>query len=93
MTPEIKLAYYRKSDWDKLMKSIVDRYSMHDSWEEWNEEYKRTKKRLKSLGFTLHDMAINIDNLNLYCIEKKLNNEARTRSQYASKLPLTKKKK
>jgi hypothetical protein len=92
MIPEIKLAYYREKDWDKLMKSIADRESMHDTWEEWSMEYDKTKTLLKKQGFVVHDITIDIDNLNQYCIEKKLINNGKTRSQYVSQLPLTKKK-
>ncbi len=93
MTVEIKLAYYRKSDWEKLMRSIVDRDSMHDTWEEWNREYKRAKKGLRDQGFVVHDMVIEIDALKQYCLERGLKNNGGTRSHYASQLPLTEKKK
>ncbi|MDZ7847446.1 MAG: hypothetical protein U5L96_12095 [Owenweeksia sp.] len=93
MIPEIKLAYYQKTDWPKLMKSIVDRDSMHDTWEEWNQEYHRTKKGLKEQGFVVHAMVIDIDALNQYCLERGLKNDGRTRSHYTSRLPLKEKKK
>ena len=93
MIPEIKIAYYRKGDWDKLMNSIADRESMHDTWEEWNQEYNKTKTILKGRGFVVHDITIDIDHLNQYCMESKLINNGKTRSRYVSELPLTKKKK
>ena len=93
MIPEIKLAYYRKSDWEKLMKSIVDRDSMHDTWEEWNQEYNRAKKGLKDQGFVVHDITINIDALNQHCLERGLKNDGGTRSKYVSQLALSDKKK
>lgn len=89
MTPEIKLACYRKNDWEKLMKSIVDRKSMHDTWEEWNHEYMKAKKILEDKGFIVHSIIIDIDALNQYCVERGLKNDGKTRSHYVSKLPLT----
>ena len=75
------------------MQSIVDRDSMHDTWQEWNREYKKAKKRLKKQGFVVHDMVIEIDSLKQYCLERGLKNNGATRSQYVSQLLLTEKKK
>lgn len=66
---------------------------MHDTWAEWNEEYNKTKKILKDRGFVVHEITIEIDALNLYCIEHGLLNIGATRSKYVSQLPLTKKEK
>ena len=89
MTQEIKLAYYRKSDWDKLVNSAADRQTLHESWEDWNKDYERTKRRLKHEGFVVHDMIIDIEKLNRYCTDRGVLNNGRSRSQYASQLPLT----
>lgn len=75
------------------MESIDDSHSMHDSWEEWNREYIKTKKRLEDLGLVVHDITIDIEALNRYCLERGLKNDGETRSHYTSQLPLTKKKK
>jgi hypothetical protein len=93
MIPEIKLACYRKSDWEKLMRSIVDRDSMHDTWDEWNQEYNRAKKILKDRGLVVHDITIDIDALSQYCLERGLKNDGETRSKYVSQLPISKKRK
>ena len=93
MSPEIKIAYYRKSDWDKFMRSIVDRDTMHNTWEEWNQDYNKAKKNLKDEGCVVHEMIIDIDELNLYCIERGVMNDGRARSQYVAQLPLSQKKK
>lgn len=93
MLPEIKLAYYRKEDWEKLMNSIVDRESMHDTWEEWNRDYNKVKARVKREGFVVHEMTIDIDDLNRYCMDRKLPNNGKTRSRYVQQLPLIERKK
>lgn len=93
MLPELKLAYYRKKDWNKLMRSIVDRESMHANWFEWYKEYNESKARLEEGGFTIHEMTIKIDELNQFCAEKGLKNSGETRSKYVVDLPLTYKRK
>ena len=93
MIPEVKLAYYNKSDWNKLMSSIMDKDTMHDTWEEWNEASNQTKSTLESQGFIVHVMTIDIDALNKYCKENQIMNNGKTRSQYVSQLELIEKKK
>lgn len=75
------------------MRSIVDRNAMHDTWEEWNQEYNKAKKNLMDLGLVVHDITIDIDALNQYCLERGLKNDGGTRSNYVAQLPLTKKTK
>ncbi len=88
MNPELKLAYYRKNDWDKLMNSIVDRESMHDTWEDWNKAFSKMKKSLKHQGFVVHEVTIDIDDLNKFCKKKGLKNNGKTRSNYVAGLPV-----
>ncbi len=85
---ELKLAYYRKGDWDKFMKSIVDRESMHDTWEEWNKAFNKLKNNLKDQGFVVHQVTIDIDDLIKFCKEQGLKNDGKTRSKYVAGLPV-----
>jgi len=93
MIAGVKLAYYRKSDWNKLMSSVMDRNTMHDTWEEWNEAFNEFKSNVESLGLVVHVMTIDIDALNKYCEENQIINNGKSRSQYAAQLELTEKKK
>ena len=31
----VKIAYYRKEDWKKLLEIIDDKESMHETWNQW----------------------------------------------------------
>ncbi|MEZ4949868.1 MAG: hypothetical protein R2879_04430 [Saprospiraceae bacterium] len=86
--PQFKMAYYLKKDWDRLMNSIVDRDSMHDTWEEWHAKYMETKKYMESQGCVVHDIIIDIDQLNDYCRRNGLANDGKTRSSYVGKFQL-----
>ena len=88
MVTEIKIAYYRKQDWQKLLLSSADRKTMHDSWEEWKIDYDKTIKRLEILGIDIHEITVDIDALNKYCRNNKLENVGSTRSEYVSQVPL-----
>jgi hypothetical protein len=57
------MAYYRKEDWKRFLKSIDDRKSMHETWEEWHEAYSNAKKELILKGFSVKDVIIDIDEL------------------------------
>jgi len=88
MNQEVKLAYYRKNDWDQLMKIIDDRESMHDTWEEWLQTYNNAKKSLKAQGFKVYDITIDLNDLKKYCKDRGLKNNGKTRSMYVTDLPV-----
>jgi hypothetical protein len=84
MLRSVKMAYYRKEDWKRFLKSIDDRKSMHETWEEWHEAYSNAKKELILKGFSVKDVIIDIDELKEYCREKGIKNDGNARSMYAS---------
>ncbi|MCA1761213.1 MAG: hypothetical protein LC658_15700, partial [Bacteroidales bacterium] len=57
----IKLAYYRKKDWNRFIKIVDDRESMHNTWHEWHKDFLKTKKYLISEGFEVEDIEIDLD--------------------------------
>lgn len=88
MPTSIKLAYYHKRDWKKLLESADDRDNMHDTWEDWHKDYLRARDAMRKSGQVVHEVPVNIDALNKYCFDHGLANTGTTRSQYAAQLPL-----
>ena len=80
----IKLAYYRKKDWKRLINSIDDRESMHDTWKEWHKSYLKTKDKLIKQGFDVKEIEVNLDELAEYCKLRGVKNDGRARSQFVS---------
>lgn len=78
----IKLAYYRKKDWNRFVNTIDDRESMHDSWKEWHKAFLKTKKDLISQGFEVEDIEIDLDELIKYCKIWGIKNDGKARSQF-----------
>jgi hypothetical protein len=78
----IKLAYYRKKDWKRFIKIIDDRESMHDTWRDWHEDYKKTKRELINLGFGVFDVEVDLDELTEYCKLRGIKNDGKARSQF-----------
>ncbi len=84
MLRSVNIAYYRKEDWKRFLKSIDDRKSMHETWEEWHEAFLNTKKELILNGFIIKEVIIDIDELKEYCRKKGIKNDGKARSTFAS---------
>ena len=81
---EIKLAYYRKNDWRKLLELIDDRESMHDTWEEWHKSYLKAKQGLIAQSLIVNDFIVDLNELKKYCLHKGLPIDGKAPSQYVS---------
>lgn len=80
----LNLAYYRKSDWSKLIEMIDDPEKMHDTWEEWYQDFLRVEKQLKSLGFSPNRITVDLDKLKKFCLQKRIKIDGNARSSYVS---------
>jgi len=78
----VKLAYYRKEDWDRFIDMIDDRESMHDTWNDWDIAFKKAKKHLISQGFEVLDVIVDLNELSNYCFVKGLRNDGYARSKF-----------
>lgn len=78
----LKIAYYKKEDWSRLLLLIDDKESMHESWNEWHLAYSKAKNELIAKGFQVVDVEINLDELVSYCKAKGAKNTGKTRSQF-----------
>lgn len=78
----VKLAYYRKKDWNRFIKIIDDRESMHDTWDEWHKAFLKAKEELVSQGFEVADVKINLNKLKNYCESRGIKNDGKARSQF-----------
>jgi len=78
----VKLAYYRKKDWEKFIRMIDDRQSMHDNWNDWHKAFIKTKSDLISQGFEVTDIEIDLNELTNYCKLRGIKNDGKARSQF-----------
>jgi len=78
----IKLAYYRKKDWNRLIKIITDRESMHKTWQDWHKDFEKTKRDLTNYGFEVVDIVVDLDELTEYCRVRGIKNDGKARSQF-----------
>lgn len=55
---------------------------MHDTWEEWRDEYLKAKTNLVLQGLMVTDWIVDIDELQAYCKEKGVKNIGAVRAQF-----------
>lgn len=78
----IKIAYYRKKDWNKFIKMIDDRHSMHENWEDWEQAFQKTKSDLQAKGFKVALVEVNLTDLRNFCNSRGIKNDGSARSQF-----------
>ncbi len=76
----VKLGYYKKTDWDRLLSIIDDRDKMHSEWEDWHQAYNNLKIELSRKGFEVIKLVVDLDKLINYCKDNNLENTSATRS-------------
>ena len=64
------------------MKTIADRESMHDTWDDWHKDFEKTKRDLTNLGFEVVGVVVDLDELAEYCKLRGLKNDGKARSQF-----------
>jgi hypothetical protein len=55
---------------------------MHNSWDDWFKAYSKLKTQLIKDGFFVKEVSININELINYCIDRKIKNDGKARSQF-----------
>jgi hypothetical protein len=78
----VKIAYYRKEDWQRFTEMIDDRESMHDTWEDWHKAFLKAKKDLTSQGFEVTKVVIDLNELRHYCAMRGVKNDGSARSRF-----------
>lgn len=78
----IKLAYYRKKDWERFISLVDDREIMHHSWNDWKKAFEAAKRDFKKQGFEVVDVIVDLDELTEYCKIRGIKNDGRARSQF-----------
>ena len=79
----VKLAYYRKKDWNRFINIIDDPKSMHDTWLDWHKDFLKAKQGLIDQGFDVIDIIVDLDELAEYCMNLGIKNDGKARSQFA----------
>ncbi|MEN0050982.1 MAG: hypothetical protein AAF806_28210 [Bacteroidota bacterium] len=86
MQQPIGIGYYRKEDYEEILRISSDRERMNDTWEEWKKKKEKTVRNLKLAGVTPIDVLVLPRDLEIYCYEQGLKIDGAARAQYVSYL-------
>ena len=64
------IAWYRASDWNRLLEMSEDRDNLESSHAAWVESANRGMKKFAREGVNLRRVVINLDELAAWCAEK-----------------------
>jgi hypothetical protein len=78
----IKICYYRKKDWKRLLEISDDRDTLHSTWDEWNNAFNSATLDLENKGFVIKKAVVDLNKLIEFCKENQLKNTGATRSQF-----------
>jgi len=78
------MAYYEKKDWEKLVKLREDKENLHNTWEEWQQEFFRTKRNMEKQGLLVMKYAVDLDELARFCFEKNLRVDGKACAEFVS---------
>jgi hypothetical protein len=78
------LAVYRYEDWSKLLKISVDRQSLEETWEEWNDNIHKLEDDLLRRNVQYRKITVDIEELEHYCRKSGDPVNPGSRSAYAA---------
>jgi hypothetical protein len=80
----IVIAWYKKDEYDKLLRVIIDKDSMPLNYNDWLEIATATIEDLKNQGFNVKKIVVDVDELIEWCRVMKKENTAKNRALFVS---------
>lgn len=77
------VATYNREQWQRLREVATDRETLEATWEEWQAVKDQQVARLRSSGFQVHEVAVDVDGLEEYCRQRGVANDSAARAEYA----------
>ena len=82
----IRLACYRRDQWQQLLATADDSEEIESTWEEWRENANNFIDEMKKNGIQVTEVLIDVAEINEYCHIRELSNNAKTRAEYITRL-------
>jgi hypothetical protein len=79
---EIGLGWYRREDWDRLLRMFPDRAKLHDTYDEWLTDVRRGEKLVRRKGNVVKRIIVDPDELAAWCASRGLEPVASARAEY-----------
>ena len=80
----LKIAYYRREDWEILKQTADDKDVFHDTWDDWLKFIQEAKADYEKQGFRPVFQLVNLDELDLFCKLNGFKNDSRARSCFVT---------
>ncbi len=80
----IAIAWYKRDEYDKLLRVIIDKDSMPLNYDTWFEIATVAIEDLKNQGFDVKKIVVDVDELIEWCRVMKKENTAKNRALFVS---------
>ena len=80
----VGVAWYRKDQWEELLRLSDDRASLEDNFGEWLIDARLTLLRLRREGLDVRQVDVDVNDLASWCKEHGVHVTASTRANYVS---------
>ncbi|MDP2662331.1 MAG: hypothetical protein Q8R28_16540 [Dehalococcoidia bacterium] len=82
--PVVGVAWYRKDQWDELLRLSEDRACLEDTFGEWLVDARLTLLRLRREGLDVRQVDVDVNDLASWCKEQGVHVTASTRAGYVA---------
>ena len=79
---EVGLSWYRRKNWDRLLRTLTDRDKLHDTYDEWLVDAQHGEKLVKGEGNVVKRIIVDPDELAAWCAIRGVEPVAAVRSEY-----------
>lgn len=82
--PIVGIAWYRKDQWDELLRVSEDRSKLEASYGEWLFEAQTVSRRLRDRGLEVRRVDVDVEDLVRWCRERGTHVTAQSRASYVA---------
>lgn len=82
----VRLAWYRREDYPRILEMMADRSEMHDTYDEWLRDAQRVEQRLVSEGHAVTQVIIEPEIFRSWCDQHNLKPVGKARSRFVTEV-------
>ena len=71
-----------RTDWGRFCLMMADSSTNFDTWEDWDKETARIKKKMEVAGLQVEIVTVNLDDFELWCRANRKKLDASSRTEY-----------
>lgn len=80
------IGFYRKEQWPLLLETAEDRAELEDTYEEWEQNLKKSVKHMRTLGMKPLRVDIDMQELLAWCAANKRKTDGESRAEFIAEL-------